>query len=67
MVTRSHLHDAGLPGAGVVEIAPTPVHSFAPALPFAKVGSGANSAALYSAVFGYKSGTTQASKGGGVG
>ena len=58
MVTRSHLHDVGLPVAGVVETSLTPVHSLAPNLPFARVGSGVNSAALYSAVLGYNSGTT---------
>merc|ERR1719491_1917031 len=41
-VTRSHLHDSGLPAAGFVEISMTPAHSLAPSLPLAKAGSGAN-------------------------
>jgi len=46
IVTRSHLHVAGLPAAGTVEISVTPVHSLAPCLPFASSGRGANCAFL---------------------
>jgi len=57
MVMRSHLHDLGLPTFGISEISATPVHSFASTLPFAKIGSGVNSAALYAEVVGYRFGT----------
>jgi hypothetical protein len=50
IVTRSHLHDFGLPGAGSVDISETPEHVLASILPFATAGRGANSAFLYAGV-----------------
>merc|ERR1719359_1961320 len=67
MVTRSHLHDAGLPAAGSVETSATPVHSLASTWPFAKIGRGVNSAFLYAAVVGYKSGTSHFTRSGSLG
>merc|ERR1719162_31407 len=48
---RLHLHDFGLPLAAVVDISVTPLHSVE-ILPFASMGSGANSALLYAPVAG---------------
>jgi hypothetical protein len=59
MLARWHLQEEGLPAAGVVEISFRPVHPFASIFPFARAGRGANSVFLYSAVFGYRLGTTQ--------
>jgi hypothetical protein len=57
MTTRRHLQDLGLPGYGVSEISSTPLHSW-DSFPFAKAGSGANSARLYAPVEGYNLGST---------
>jgi hypothetical protein len=61
--TRLHLHAFGLPPRGFVSISLTPLHS-ADGLPFAKTGSGWNSALLYAPVEGYNLGTTHFLRGG---